>query len=338
MSSPRSHLAGRLSAFRNLDAHTKVLCVVAILVFGGLSAALPGRFLTVANIESMGFQASELGILTAAMMLAMLIGGIDLSIVATANLSAIVAALILVNAPGPGAAGFQVAGATALSFLAAAAIGCACGMFNGFMIGVAGVPAILATLGTMTLYTGLGFAVTKGHAVHGIPAGVLYLGTGKLMGVPMPLVVFAGIVALLSVALNRTSFGFKMYMLGSNPVAARFSGMDNAALVMKTHVLAGLLAATAGVITLARTNSANPEYGSSYLLMTILIAVLGGVAVTGGFGRLPGVVLALATLQMLSTGLNMLLLRYSGGNFFRDFAWGLLLLFVMVVSKIIKRR
>jgi simple sugar transport system permease protein len=153
----------------------------------------------------------------------------------------------------------------------------------------------------------------------------------------LPLVAFLTVLAVVSALLNRTAFGFKVYMLGSNPTVARFSGIDNPKIILKTHVIAGLLSAIAGIVILARTNSANADYGSSYILMTILIAVLGGVAVTGGSGRLAGVALALAALQMLSTGFNMFLLRFSGSNFFRDFAWGFLLLFVMVWGHFDKR-
>ncbi len=316
------------------DVHTRSLLAVSLVVCAGLSFALPDRFFTAANFESMGFQMSELGILTIGMMLAMLIGGIDLSVVATANLSAIAAGLVLVQLLPPGAPATRVLAVTALAFLAAAAVGFGCGLVNGLLIGRAGVPAILATLGTMTLYTGLGFGITQGRAVHGFPGQVLFLGTGKVLGVPVPLILFAAVAAIVSLVLNRTSLGFKLYMLGSNPTAARFSGMDNPALVLRTHVIAGLLSSVAGIVTLSRTNSANPEYGTSYLLMTILTAVLGGVSVSGGAGRLTGVVVALATLQMLSTGFNMLLLRFSGSNFFRDFAWGFLVLFVMVVKSI----
>jgi len=312
------------------DHHTRVLFVLVVLIFALMSLAMPSQFPTRANLESMAFQMSEVGILTVAMALAMLIGGIDLSITATANLSAIAAGLVLTRS---GAAGLRTVEALPIILLAivtAIVVGLACGLVNGLLIGRVGVPAILATLGTLMLYTGIAYGVTRGRAVHGLPSQVLFLGNGRLLGIPLPLVVFLAVLALLSAALKRTAFGFKVYMLGSNPIAARFSGIDNPEIILKTHVIAGVLSAVTGIVILARTNSANADYGSSYILMTILVAVLGGVAVTGGSGRLAGVALALAALQMLSTGLNMFLLRFSGSNFFRDFAWGFLLLFVMV--------
>lgn len=325
---------GRLS----FNGHTKILLVIVAFIFALMSLSMPREFLTITNFESMAFQVSEVGILTVAMALAMLIGGIDLSVTATANLSAIAAGFAMVWLVKPGAPVLQVLPAIALALLASIAVGLVCGLMNGLLIGFVGVPAILATLGTLTLYTGLAFGITGGHAVHGVPSQFLFLGVGKLLGIPVPLIILGAVLAIISVTLNRTAHGFKMYMLGSNPVAARFSGINNPAVTLRTHMTAGLLSALAGIVTLARTNSANADYGSSYVLMTILIAVLGGVAVTGGSGRLTGLVLALAALQMLSTGFNMLLLRFSGSNFFRDFAWGFLLLFVMVLTEISSRR
>lgn len=340
--SSRASLAGRpvaaLVGRLGLDAHCRLLLAIGGIIFVLMSLAMPEQFPTAANLESMAFQMSELGILTVAMALAMLIGGIDLSVTAMANLSAIAAGLVLVRLADPGTPLTQLLPVAGLAFLAAMAVGLGCGLVNGLLIGRAGVPAILATLATLTLYTGLAYGITRGRAVHGVPDQVLFIGIGRILGLPVPLIIFLAIVGATSVLLNRTSYGFKVYMLGSNPTAARFSGIDNAAIALRTHLLAGVLSAITGVVTLARTNSANADYGSSYLLMTILIAVLGGVAVTGGSGRMAGIVLALAVLQMLSTGFNTLLTGFSGSNFFRDFAWGFLLLFVMVLTRVRRRQ
>ena len=110
---------------------------------------------------------------------------------------------------------------------------------------------------------------------------------------------------------------------------------------MRTYWLAGLVAATAGIIFLARANSAKPDYGASFVLLTVLIAILGGVSYTGGFGTVSGLVLAVLSLQFLSTGLNMFMLEISGSSaaiFFRQFAWGGLLLGVMVLNYYTEKR
>jgi simple sugar transport system permease protein len=150
----------------------------------------------------------------------------------------------------------------------------------------------------------------------------------------IPPLIFAALVVLFSVLLNRTPFGFKRYMLGTNPTASRFSGINNARVLVWTYVLSGLLGATAGMIFLARNNSAKTDYGSSCILQAILVAILGGINPMAGFGKISGLVLAILSFQFLSTGLNMLLVQYSGSNFFKEFAWGALLLVVMVIDYI----
>ena len=130
-------------------------------------------------------------------------------------------------------------------------------------------------------------------------------------------------------------------MLGTNPTAALFSGINNDRVLLRTYWLAGLIAGIAGIIFLARTNSAKPDFGASFILLTVLIAILGGVSYTGGFGTVSGLVLAVLSIQFLSTGLNMLMLMWfpsSAAIFFRQFAWGGLLLGVMVLNYYTEKR
>jgi simple sugar transport system permease protein len=117
-------------------------------------------------------------------------------------------------------------------------------------------------------------------------------------------------------------------MFGTNPTAARFAGLATPRLLMVTYMASGMLAAVAGVIIMARVNSMRADFGASYLLLTILVVVLGGVNPYGGYGKVLGVILAVVSLQFISSGLNIL--RFS--NFTREFVWGALLLLVMVIS------
>ena len=145
----------------------------------------------------------------------------------------------------------------------------------------------------------------------------------------------AGKSTIFSIILNRTPYGFNVYMLGTNENASRFSGIDNKRVLIRTYWIAGMVAAIAGIVFLSRANSAKPDYGASYVLLTVLIAILGGVNYMGGVGTVSGLVLSVLTIQFLSTGLNMLMLQLSGSSaaiFFRQFAWGALLLAVMVIN------
>jgi simple sugar transport system permease protein len=307
------------------------LFAIATLLFVGFSLAQPATFPTARNLSSMAFQSSEIGILAIAIGLTMLTGGIDLSVNSTANLTGIITGLVLTRLAPVDALPEQVAGAMIAGIGAAFLVGAICGLFNGFLVAYLGLPAILATLGTLTLYRGIATAITRGSTVFGISASQ-FIGNGEILGVPVPLIIFLALALLTGVILARSRFGFEVYLLGTNPTAARFSGIDNRAVLMRTYLLSGILAAVAGVVILGRTNSANVDFGGTYVLQAILICVLGGIDPYGGSGRVVGIVLAVASLQFLSTGLNQLLFAFSGANFFKEFAWGALLLIMLLVN------
>ncbi|MCS6826007.1 MAG: ABC transporter permease [Caldilinea sp.] len=321
------------------ENQTLRLFIITALIFVAFSLLLGERFFSVRNLQSMAVQFPEFGILAFAILITMLTGGIDLSIVGAANLSAIVAALILTRLSGDGGAGVPLEATIPLAMVAALAVASLCGLFNGFLVSRIGITPILATLGTGSLYTGLSYVITGGPAIT--TTQLAFIGNGTIAGVPIPVIVFIALAVAFAVMLNRTSFGFNVYMLGTNPRAALFSGIHNERVLMRTYWLAGLVAGIAGIIFLARANSAKPDYGATFILLTVLIAILGGVRYTGGFGTVSGLVLSVLSIQFLSTGLNMLMLQLSGSSaaiFFRQFAWGALLLLVMVVNYYVEQR
>jgi simple sugar transport system permease protein len=304
------------------------LAVIAVVVFVVMAALSPDRFLSGQNLTSMAFQFPEFAILALAMTLTMLTGGIDLSVVGIANFSAIVAATILTSYAGPAATGGNALMWMALALSVSLAIGMVAGLFNGVAIAVFGLPPILATLGSGLIFTGFAVALTGGSAIMGFPAAVAWIGNGTVIGIPVPLILFALLAAALAFVLSRTAFGLKVQMFGTNPLAARFAAIDVTGLLIRVYVASGVLAAIAGMVVMSRANSAKADYGSSYLLLAVLIAVLGGVNPYGGYGKVIGVVLAVLTMQFLSSGLNML----GVSNFARELIWGALLIFVMLVN------
>lgn len=320
------------------DSYIFRLLLIAILLFVAFSLALPGRFATVANLRSMAVQFPEYGILALGIFIAMITGGIDLSAVGTANLSAIFAALTLTRLAGEGGA-IAPPVAVAMAIAVALVVGTVTGLFNGFLIAHVGIVPILATLGTMSLYMGFGYVITGGPAVQ--TTQLAFIGNGNLLGIPVPFILFIILALLVWLMLSRTAFGFRIYMVGSNAEAARFSGIDNRRVLMRTYWVAGLLAALGGLVFLARTNQGKPDYGESFVLLAVLISILGGVGYSGGSGKVLGVVLAIFCLQILSSGINVLLLTYSGSSaatFFKQFAWGALLLLAMVINTMNQRR
>ncbi|MCS7220094.1 MAG: ABC transporter permease [Anaerolineae bacterium] len=306
-----------------------VMVVVALL----LTLFIGPQFLGVGNLQSMAFQLPELGILSLAMMITMLTGGINLSIIASANLTGIVTAMILIRYADPAGTGPGLWVIILLAMLAGLAISTAIGLLNGGLIAWAGVSPILATLGTMILLKGLAIVLTKGYVLSGLPAPVLFLGNGVIAGIPVPMILFALCALVMGVILNRTPMGVRIYMIGSNITACYFSGVNNAAVLLKTYLISGLYSGIAALIMIARFNSAKADYGESYLLLTVLASVLGGTSAAGGFGRVSGLVIALIILQLVASGLN--LLRVSA--FLTIAMWGAILILVMVANTLVTR-
>ena len=280
----------------------------------------------------MASQLPEFGFLAIAMMLAMITGGIDLSIVAVANLTGVAAALILTSPRL--AASMPMGGLIALAVTAVIAIAAICGAINGFLVAVLRVPAILATLGSQWLFLGLAVVITKGHSVSGLPDAFAVVGNGTILGVPWSFLAFLLAAGLTALLLGKTRLGFRMYSVGGNVQVSKFSGIDTGRVILSTHVLASILAGLASLIMISRANSMRPGYGDAYLLQAILVVVLGGTDPNGGSGKISGLLMAIIILQVSQSGLNIL----SFSPFFKKFTWGLALLVVMVLNYLVARR
>lgn len=321
-------LYGKIMSLASRKKDFVQMLVMAVLIAVIMETLRPGRFLTGPNINAMAFQIPELGFFALAIMVSLITGGIDLSVVSSANLAGVLAALVLTRLCPAEAGGWVSAGWIAAALGVALATGLACGLINGVLIGCLKITPILATLGTMQLFTGIALVITRGPAVADYPEAFLVLGNGTVGGIPIPLILFAALVIVVGVVLKCTPFGVSLYLLGANERAARYSGIPAASVQIKTYLMTGVLAAMAGLVIMARFNSAEAEYGSIYLLQAVLVAILGGVNPAGGKGGVGGLVLALVTLQMLSSGFNML----RAGSFIKEFAWGAYLILVMVLN------
>ncbi len=323
-----SSLTARLSRAAGGATNLQLL-LVCIAVLITMSFANP-RFLNAYNFESMAFFLPELGILSIAVMIAMLTGGIDLSIVGLANLSAITAGLCFQRMGGAEAG----IGTVLIGVAIALSVGLLGGLINGWLISRLRITPILATLGTGQVFTGLALVLTGGPAIVGFPAAWNAIGNAKLGPIPVPFVIFIAVCVGVWLLLSRTAFGLQLMLIGTNPRAAVFAGINRARMLMYSYALTGLLAAMAGIILSGRTNAAKSDYGASYLLQAVLIAVLGGTNPAGGRGNVLGVVLALISLVMLSSGFQMM--RVS--NHLIDFIWGAFLIGVLVLNYLLSNR
>lgn len=299
-----------------------ILIVLSLVLFSYL---LPGRFFTVTTFSSMAFQLPELGLLTLAMFIAILSGGLNLCIIATANLTALYIAWFLISFLPP-ESGMAMQLLMLLAAIAGAVvIAVIIGVITGLMVSKVGAHPILVTLATMMTVNGIGIWLTRGAAVSGMPEVVRALGSETFLGVPIPLWLFLVTAALMALFLGKTRAGKCIYMGGSNINATWFSGVNTHRLLVLVYVISSLLCVLAGLVMMARFNSARMGYGDSYLLLTVLAIILGGTDPNGGFGRVTGVVLSLIALQILSTGLNLM-------NISQHFSlamWGAVLIVVL---------
>jgi simple sugar transport system permease protein len=276
----------------------------------------------------MAYQLPLIGLLSIGMMVAELSGGINLSIIANANFNGIIIALVLNALTGGhmGEAGIFYIFIAILAGLIGSVI---VGLFNGLLITKLNIPAILATLGTMTLFQGINLVLSKGYTISGFPDALNFLGNGTVAGIPMSIVIFIVVVIITGFILDRSSYGRKLYMTGANQKAARFSNINVSRVIILEYILSACFASVTSIIMIGQMNSVKANYAESYLLVAILASFLGGVDPAGGFGKLSGMVLAAVILQLISTGLNLMRLD----PFMITAMWGAIIIIILVVKE-----
>ena len=305
--------------FANANKNALSLFAIALAVTIIMGSLAPKTFLSAENFQSMCIQFAEYGILAFGMMIAIISGGFDLSLVGIANLSGIIA-LLSMKALGAGN------GTIIVGIIAALAVGLLCGALNGFMIGYMKVPAMLVTLCGQQLFTGIGLIITKGPALQGLPDGFGFIANGIIGFIPMALVVFVVVALGVNFILKSTVYGQHLMYMGTNETASRYSGIRNLKITIETYMLTGVLGSIGGILMASHYNSVKTDYGATYILLTMLIAMLGGTNPNGGGGSVLNVTLAIVVLQLISSSFNLL-----GINaFMKTFIYGVILLVVMI--------
>ena len=328
-----------LSKFYHRDRHVARLIIMTVIWLVFMAITKFDKFYTIANFQTIAGKFPEFGLMSLGAMLCMITGGIDLSSVGVANLTSILMAMYMRYRAGESA---TISGALIVEVFAfAVVIGCAAGILNGLLISKIHIPPILATLGVNQLLTGIALVATNGKAVSDIPTTFSAVINQKLLKVvpgkrgtvqgliPVQLLFFIAAALVVWFLLSRTSYGKKLYLMGTSENVARFSGLKVDRLLVKTYAMSGILAALGGMIMLANYNSARSDYGSVYTLQCILIIVLGGVSPTGGKGRISGVLLSIILLSLLEAGIN----RFPEiSSYYITLIWGAVLLLVMVLN------
>ncbi len=313
--------------FEKINKNNLMIILIGIVIFIAMSILEPRAFLRYANIRGMFVQLPEYGILCFGMMLAMISGGIDLSLVGIANFASIMAATYMIQKGGTNESIF-------IAIIIALFVGALCGLFNGFLIGYLKIPAMLVTLCGLQLYQGLGLAITKGPALTGLPEAYGNIANGLFLGIPIPFYVFIAVTIVIAFILKSTVFGHQLEFMGTNEIASKYSGINNLKVTLLTYMTSGILGAIGGLLISSHYNSAKSDYGKSYTLLTLLIVVLGGTDPDGGKSNVFGVAFAVILLQLVSSAFNILRIN----SFMKTFVFGLILVITMLSTLYIDER
>ncbi len=267
-----------------------------VLLFVVLSVASP-NFLSTNNLINVLRQVSINGVLAVGMTFVILTAGIDLSIGSILALAGAASASLVT---GPDAHN------PAIALVAGLVAGCFCGAINGLLIARFRVPAFVTTLGMLSVARGATLLYSGGRPIPNLSIGFRWLGQGSIVGIPVPVIIFAIVFAIAAVVLRHTIYGRRIYAVGGNPRSAKTSGINVRAITFSVYVIMGALAGLAGVMLTARTTSALPQAGIGYELDAIAAVVIGGTSLTGGVGRIGYTLVGVLIIGMISNGLDLM--------------------------------
>ena len=292
------------------------------------------KFLTTDNTLNILRQICANLCLSLGMTIIILSGGIDLSVGAVLALAGAVAAGLLKN-------GFAVPGTEIFvevtcsgAILAGLIVGIILGAFNGMVITRFQLPPFVATLGMLSIARGLTMLWTGGFPITRLGDSFDYMGTGRLVGVPLPVLISGALVILLLILMQRTRFGRNVYAVGGNERAATLSGLNVNRIKFLVYLLGGALAGVAGLLVTARLDSATPNAGLGYELDSIAAVVIGGTSLSGGRGTIIGTVLGCLIIGVLNNGLVLL----EVSPFWQQVIKGLVILIAVAVDKMGTKR
>lgn len=294
---PGRHIPDRLQSplVRGLKSWEALLAVVAVAIFVANAFASP-YFLDPWNLSDASFNFTEKALIAFAMAMLIIAGEIDLS----------VASIIALCSTVMGVA--MVAGAPVwLLVVLGLGTGLACGAFNGLLVAGFGLPSIVVTIGTMSLFRGISYIVLGDGAFTGYPADFGWFGQGYVWWVfSVELVLFAVMAVVFGLLLHRTNFGRMVYVIGNNATAARFSGVRVDRVRFILFLLTGVMSGLGAVCLTSRLGSTRPSIATGFELEVVTMVVLGGVSILGGSGSIPGVVIAALVMGLVTFGLGLL--------------------------------
>ncbi|MGH2381650.1 MAG: ABC transporter permease [Candidatus Limnocylindria bacterium] len=318
--SPLGWIGASLGRYRELSL------LIVMLVLGALVALQAPRFISVSNLSQVSTLASIIAVAAVGQALVIITRNIDLSIESTIGLVAFVVADLLAK---------QVVDVP-LAMATGVGLGLLLGMGNGVLVAVFRIPAIVATLGTLSVYRGLSFLLAGGRQVTltQLPDEYTSAARADLFGVPIFLLVAIVLIVVVGVALRRSRFGRQLYAVGSNPEAASILGIRTSLVIFVAFALAGLLAGIAGVMWGMYFGTINASAATGSVLQIVAACVVGGVAIFGGSGTVVGAGLGALFLGFIQNAL--LILRLS--QFWLGAIYGVVILVAVAADAVILRR
>lgn len=270
------------------------IVLILVLMVIGMTVAKP-VFIKQANIINIFRQVSVIGTLAFGVTLIIITGGIDLSSGSVVALVGVVAA----SFAAPGQSAF-------VAVLIGLLVGAACGLFNGSILAMTRIPPFIVTLGMMTAARGAALLYTGGRPISDISDSFLYLGSGKIGIIPIPVLIFGLMGVISHIILRKSKFGKTIYAFGGNEQAAEVCGINTNNVLIIVYTYAGIMSAVGGIILTARVSSGNPTAGLSYELDAIASTVIGGTSLNGGVGFITGTVIGALIIGVLNNGLTLI--------------------------------
>lgn len=277
---------------------------LAFLLLSFILSVSNEYFLTSGNISNILLQTSINGVLAIGMTFVILTRGIDLSVGSVVALAGIISGSLATTSATAGVFGAPYPPYVALA--AGILVGLACGTIVGIIVSRFAVPAFVATLGMLSAARGMTLIYGGGKPVPGLTPAFRWIGTGNVIGIPMPVVILAIVFIVSWWVLNRTRFGRYIYAVGGNPHAAKTSGINVTRIRFVVYTISGALAGLAGMMLSARTGSALPQAGVAYELDAIAAVVIGGTSLSGGVGRVTGTLIGALIIGVMNNGLDLL--------------------------------
>ena len=310
--------------------YTFMLLILAAIVILFFTVMKGKNFWQVSLWQGMMAQFPEYGIMTLGLMFCFICGKMDMSFMMLGNFATVMAVRYIIANTTDTMNNGQIGGVMLVGILIALAIAIVGGIINGLLVTQLNIPPVMATISMQMVWLGISTALTRGDTVTGLPTLYTEIGHTNLFGwLPLPMLIFIILFIICAFVLKYTVYGEKIYMIGTNEKAAKFSGIDTTKTIIITYVLCDVLATIGALIMVSTMASAKADYGTSYVTRAILILVLAGVLPNGGMGKILNVLITIFTIQIIATGVNLF---PKLNTYYASLIWGGLLVIVLILS------